>query len=277
VRWPAASLALWPARTASARRLLPRPVLCCASVPAAGATQAASQPPLMVTVLPKTLVIARLPRPRWIPLPLPRSARLRLRHLTRRLLRLLARSSWVLPCRSRARRPTLQHLVVSAALRPTGPPKKKSSFPPAYPAPTTQAAASSSTAAPLAQPAPNPAADQGNTGPEQLLFQLHVLSDDDLYKQLADLPVSHLARLYGITAEVVIDQLYAITNLAQLDIELPISQMASAAAPPPLGRYPDRCLGRLDPIPSGPRFPDRAAADALQASLSDPLSFARYK
>ena len=95
-----------------------------ASVPAAGATQAApAQPaPLMVTVLPKTLVMARLPPSRWIPLPLPRSARLRLRHLTRRLLRLLARSSWVLPCRSRARRPTLQHLVVSAALRPASRP-----------------------------------------------------------------------------------------------------------------------------------------------------------
>jgi len=152
-----------------------------------------------------------------------------------------------------------------ASFPPAGPPKKKSSFPPAYPAPApkNQATAASSTAAPPPQPAPNPAADQGNIGPEQLLFQLNVLSDDDLYRCLADLPVSHLARLYGITAEVVIDQLYAITNLAQLDIELPISQMASAAAPPPPGRYPDRSVGRLDPIPSGPRFPDRAAAEAL--------------
>ncbi|CAE7603868.1 unnamed protein product, partial [Symbiodinium sp. CCMP2456] len=138
-----------------------------------------------------------------------------------------------------------------------------------------QAAASSSAAAPPAQTAPDPAAAQSNLTAEEVLFQLTVLSDDDLYKCIADLPVSHTARLYGITAEVVIDTLYGITNLAQLDIELPVSQMADGAAPPPPGRYPDSSVGRLDPIPSGPRFPDRAAADALQASLTDPPPFAR--
>ncbi|CAE7302951.1 LRRC45 [Symbiodinium sp. CCMP2592] len=96
---------------------------------------------------------------------------------------------------------------------------------------------------------------------------LCTLDDDAIYRSLADLPPSQVTRLLLLIAEVAQDVTYAMGNLGQLDVEVPVAHMSQTGPPPNRGRYPQTTRGDLAPLPSGPRFPDQQAADAIHAGL----------
>ncbi|CAE7277035.1 unnamed protein product [Symbiodinium sp. CCMP2592] len=149
-----------------------------------------------------------------------------------------------------------------------GPPKKKASFPPARPStpsfPPAKPAAAPSDAAPKA-----PAATAKAAPPplEMDLSVLCTLDDDAIYRSLADLPPSQVTRLLCLIAEVAQDVTYAMGNLGQLDVEVPVAHMSQTGPPPNRGRYPQTTRGDLAPLLAGPRFPDQRAADAIHAGL----------
>ncbi|CAE7748011.1 unnamed protein product [Symbiodinium sp. CCMP2592] len=132
------------------------------------------------------------------------------------------------------------------------------SFPPAKPVAAPSEAAPKAPAA-AAKAAPPPL--------ETDLSFLCTLDDDAIYRSLADLPPSQVTRLLLLIAEVAQDVTYAMGNLGQLDVEVPVAHMSQTGPPPNRGRYPQTTRGDLAPLPSGPRFPDQQAADAIHAGL----------
>ncbi|CAE7508033.1 LRRC45 [Symbiodinium sp. CCMP2592] len=145
-----------------------------------------------------------------------------------------------------------------------GPPKKKASFPPARPAtpsfPPAKPAAAPSEAAPKA---PAAAAKAAPPPLETDLSFLCTLDDDAIYRSLADLPPSQVTRLLLLIAEVAQDVTYAMGNLGQLDVEVPVAHMSQTG---PLSAddawRPCTVAGRPDPNPAPPNPTDGAGADS---------------